>query len=157
MAITTTASPTDSALAALFQPLQLGAISIPNRIIMAPLTRARSGLSRIPNDLMLEHYRQRTSAGLIITEATQISEQAAGSKPPAFTMLIRLPVGKKLPKQSTSAVAKSFYSCGTPDAPLTLIFNPMESYQSQPLPLPPKEKFIPPWAKSLMLHPAPSP
>ena len=72
------ATPTDSALAALFQPLQLGAISIPNRIIMAPLTRARSGLSRIPNGLMLEHYSQRASAGLIITEATQISEQAAG-------------------------------------------------------------------------------
>ncbi|MEM9264252.1 MAG: alkene reductase [Cyanobacteria bacterium P01_F01_bin.13] len=68
----------DSALAALFQPLQIGAIAIPNRIIMAPLTRARSGISRIPNDLMLEYYSQRASAGLIITEATQISEQAAG-------------------------------------------------------------------------------
>ncbi|MEO0351686.1 MAG: alkene reductase [Cyanobacteria bacterium P01_A01_bin.15] len=76
--MTATLSPTNSALAALFQPLQLGAIAIPNRIIMAPLTRARSGVSRIPNDLMLEHYSQRASAGLIITEATQISEQAAG-------------------------------------------------------------------------------
>ncbi|MEL6229187.1 MAG: alkene reductase [Cyanobacteria bacterium J06627_3] len=78
MPISTIKSPTDSELAALFQPLQLGAIAISNRIIMAPLTRARSGLSRIPNDLMLEHYSQRASAGLIITEATQISEQAAG-------------------------------------------------------------------------------
>ncbi|MEM8810105.1 MAG: alkene reductase [Cyanobacteria bacterium P01_G01_bin.38] len=75
---TTTTSPTDSALATLFQPLQLGAIALSNRIIMAPLTRARSGVSRIPNDLMLEHYLQRASAGLMITEATQISEQAAG-------------------------------------------------------------------------------
>ena len=78
MAITTPSTPTDSALSVLFQPLQLGAFTIPNRIIMAPLTRARSGLSRIPNDLMLEYYSQRASAGLIITEATQISEQAAG-------------------------------------------------------------------------------
>lgn len=72
------ATPTDSVLVALFQPLQLGAISISNRIVMAPLTRARSGVSRVPNDLMLEYYRQRASAGLIISEATQVSEQAAG-------------------------------------------------------------------------------
>ncbi|NEQ52980.1 MAG: alkene reductase, partial [Leptolyngbya sp. SIO3F4] len=78
MAITTPSTTTDSALSVLFQPLQLGAIAVSNRIIMAPLTRARSGLSRIPNDLMLEYYRQRASAGLIITEATQVSEQAAG-------------------------------------------------------------------------------
>jgi len=45
---------------------------------MAPLTRARAGLSRTPNDLMLEYYNQRSSAGLIITEATTISEQANG-------------------------------------------------------------------------------
>lgn len=78
MAISTITEPTDLSLSALFQPLQLGAIAIPNRIIMAPLTRARSGVSRIPNDLMQEYYSQRASAGLIISEATQISEQAAG-------------------------------------------------------------------------------
>ena len=65
-------------IAPLFEPINLGAIALPNRIIMAPLTRARSGESRVPNDLMLEHYVQRASAGLIITEATQISEQGAG-------------------------------------------------------------------------------
>ena len=78
MSIATPASLTESSLDVLFQPTQLGAIAIPNRIIMAPLTRARAGISRIPNDLMLEHYIQRASAGLIITEATQISEQGAG-------------------------------------------------------------------------------
>ena len=62
----------------LFQPIQLGAIELQNRIIMAPLTRARAGGDRIPNPLMAEYYRQRASAGLIISEATQISEQAAG-------------------------------------------------------------------------------
>ncbi len=68
----------DSSLEKLFQPLNLGAIALKNRIIMAPLTRGRSGVSRVPNDLMVEYYSQRASAGLIITEATQISEQGAG-------------------------------------------------------------------------------
>lgn len=62
----------------LFQPIQIGALDLPNRMVMAPLTRARSGLDRIPNALMAEYYSQRASAGLIISEATQISEQAAG-------------------------------------------------------------------------------
>ncbi|MEM9451125.1 MAG: alkene reductase [Cyanobacteria bacterium P01_E01_bin.6] len=78
MAVITPTSLTDSSLQVLFQPLELGAIALANRIIMAPLTRARAGESRVPNDLMLQHYAQRASAGLIITEATQISEQAAG-------------------------------------------------------------------------------
>lgn len=62
----------------LFEPIHLGAIALGNRIVMAPLTRGRSGIERIPNDLMTEYYQQRASAGLIITEATQISAQAAG-------------------------------------------------------------------------------
>ena len=68
----------DSKIASLFQPLDLGSIPLQNRIVMAPLTRGRAGIERVPNDLMLEYYTQRISAGLIITEATQISEQAAG-------------------------------------------------------------------------------
>lgn len=62
----------------LFQSLQLGALNLPNRIIMAPLTRARSGRDRIPKPLMAAYYRQRASAGLIISEATLIAEQGAG-------------------------------------------------------------------------------
>ncbi|OFZ30694.1 MAG: alkene reductase [Bdellovibrionales bacterium RIFCSPHIGHO2_01_FULL_40_29] len=60
------------------KPLQLGDITLPNRIIMAPLTRSRAGDDRIPNDLMRDYYEQRASAGLIITEATIIDEKAAG-------------------------------------------------------------------------------
>ena len=56
----------------LFTPLQMGALSLSNRIIMAPLTRARAGLEHIPNDLMCEYYTQRASAGLIMTECTMI-------------------------------------------------------------------------------------
>lgn len=62
----------------LFSPLQVGSLELPNRIVMAPLTRGRAGAERLPNDLMVKYYAQRADAGLIITEATQISEQGAG-------------------------------------------------------------------------------
>lgn len=63
----------------LFTPLKTGAITVPNRVFMAPLTRLRSiEPGDIPTPLMGEYYRQRASAGLIITEATQISFQAKG-------------------------------------------------------------------------------
>lgn len=58
----------------LFQPLQLGAVEIPNRILMAPLTRSRASEGHIPNDLMAEYYSQRAGAGLVIAEATMIME-----------------------------------------------------------------------------------
>lgn len=61
----------------LFQPVELGALALPHRIIMAPLTRARA-TDRIPNDLMVEYYTQRATAGLIISEATAISAQGYG-------------------------------------------------------------------------------
>lgn len=62
----------------LFSPLHLGELDLPNRIFMAPLTRARAGLSRVPNALMADYYRQRASAGLILTEATVVSAQGIG-------------------------------------------------------------------------------
>lgn len=62
----------------LFTPLQLGAIQLPNRIIMAPLTRSRAGEGNAPTPLNAEYYAQRASAGLIITEATQVCDTAQG-------------------------------------------------------------------------------
>ena len=62
----------------LFNPLTLGAIELPNRIFMAPLTRARAGREAIPNDLMARYYAQRAGAGLIISEATGISREGLG-------------------------------------------------------------------------------
>lgn len=56
----------------LFEPLQVGSLTIPNRMIMAPLTRTRAGLEHLPNSLMAEYYAQRASAGLIIAECTMI-------------------------------------------------------------------------------------
>ena len=62
----------------LFDPLLLGDLRLPNRIIMAPLTRSRAGAGRIPNGLMAEYYAQRASAGLILTEATVVSPMGIG-------------------------------------------------------------------------------
>ena len=62
----------------LFSPLSLGKLSLPNRIVMAPLTRNRAGEGNVPTALNVEYYTQRASAGLIITEASQISPQGVG-------------------------------------------------------------------------------
>ncbi len=62
----------------LFDPILLGAIAAPNRILMAPLTRGRSTENHVPTALMVEYYRQRASAGLIITEGTGISHEGLG-------------------------------------------------------------------------------
>src|SRR6478672_3833440 len=65
-------------MASLFDPLELGALHLPNRIAMAPLTRARAGRDAVPNALMALYYAQRASAGLIISEATGISREGLG-------------------------------------------------------------------------------
>ena len=62
----------------LFDPIQVGALSLRNRIIMAPLTRCRSSEGRVPNQLMAEYYHQRASAGLIISEATSVCPMGVG-------------------------------------------------------------------------------
>ncbi|MFA7001820.1 MAG: alkene reductase [Candidatus Omnitrophota bacterium] len=62
----------------LFEPFSIGSLRFKNRIALAPMTRARAGASRVPNDLMAEYYHQRSGAGLLITEAAVISEQGIG-------------------------------------------------------------------------------
>lgn len=62
----------------LFEVFNMGPTQLRNRIVMAPMTRGRAGEHRQPNKLMMDYYCQRASAGLIITEATTISEQANG-------------------------------------------------------------------------------
>lgn len=62
----------------LFQPLHAGAFTFPNRIIMAPLTRCRASEGRVPNAMMAEYYAQRSSFGMILSEATSISPMAVG-------------------------------------------------------------------------------
>jgi N-ethylmaleimide reductase len=64
---------------ALLRPYRLGDLSLRNRIVMAPLTRTRAqNEGHVPNELMVEYYEQRASAGLIITEGTWVSEEAQG-------------------------------------------------------------------------------
>jgi 2,4-dienoyl-CoA reductase-like NADH-dependent reductase (Old Yellow Enzyme family) len=65
-------------MTSLFDPIRLGAIEAPNRIVMAPLTRGRADREAVPTPIMAEYYAQRASAGLIISEATGISREGLG-------------------------------------------------------------------------------
>jgi N-ethylmaleimide reductase len=65
-------------MASLFEPITIGAVQTANRIFMAPLTRGRGTRTHVPTALMAEYYAQRASAGLIITEATGVSQQGLG-------------------------------------------------------------------------------
>jgi 2,4-dienoyl-CoA reductase-like NADH-dependent reductase (Old Yellow Enzyme family) len=65
-------------MTSLFDPLKVGDLDLPNRIIMAPLTRSRAGTERIANRLMADYYAQRASAGLILSEATVVSPMGIG-------------------------------------------------------------------------------
>jgi N-ethylmaleimide reductase len=74
-------TPTNSREAApadLFAPIKIGAVELKNRIVMAPLTRSRAGPGRVPQALNVEYYAQRASAGLIVSEAAQVSPQGVG-------------------------------------------------------------------------------
>jgi len=73
----------------LFQPLTMGNLTLPNRVLMSPLTRSRASQpGDIPNDMNTHYYQQRASAGLILSEATQVSPQGKGY---AFTPGIHSP------------------------------------------------------------------
>ena len=62
----------------LFTPCKLGALSLRNRILMSPMTRDRAGPGDVPNEIMVEYYRQRAGAGMIVTEGTQPSAVGKG-------------------------------------------------------------------------------
>ncbi|MGH8796436.1 MAG: alkene reductase, partial [Caldimonas sp.] len=65
-------------MTSLFDPLRVGDLTLSNRVVMAPLTRDRAGPRQVPTEMMATYYRQRASAGLIVTEATQISAEGQG-------------------------------------------------------------------------------
>jgi N-ethylmaleimide reductase len=67
-----------STVSKLFEPYRLGALELPNRIVMAPLTRNRAALGNVPSSLAAKYYAQRASAGLIISEATQVAPEGQG-------------------------------------------------------------------------------
>lgn len=68
----------DCFMPTLFDPLRLGDLVLPNRVVMAPLTRLRAGPTQIPNALMADYYAQRASAGLLITEGVPVTPQGVG-------------------------------------------------------------------------------
>jgi 2,4-dienoyl-CoA reductase-like NADH-dependent reductase (Old Yellow Enzyme family) len=65
-------------LSKLFEPLKVGALELPNRIVMAPLTRLRGTVDHLPTPVMVDYYRQRATAGMIITEGTPVSPMGVG-------------------------------------------------------------------------------
>jgi 2,4-dienoyl-CoA reductase-like NADH-dependent reductase (Old Yellow Enzyme family) len=65
-------------MTSLFDPVKLGALELPNRIVMAPLTRMRAFEERAPGPMNRDHYVQRAGAGLILTEATSVTPQGVG-------------------------------------------------------------------------------
>lgn len=62
----------------LFDPIQIGSLHLPNRVVMAPLTRCRAAKGRVPRPLNAEYYKQRASAGLILSEATAVTPMGVG-------------------------------------------------------------------------------
>lgn len=98
----------------LFDHYSLQDLSLNNRIVMPPMTRSRAGAGDVATDQMAEYYAQRASAGLIISEGTQISHRdrvMPGRR--ASIMKRRSPAGKKSPLRYTSREAKFLPSSGT--------------------------------------------
>lgn len=78
MSVSLTTAPETAGDSDLFAPFRLGPLRLPNRIVMAPLTRARADSNGVPSALAAEYYAQRAGAGLIIAEATAVSRQGTG-------------------------------------------------------------------------------
>ena len=103
--------------ATLFTPYRLGDLALRNRLVMSPMTRSRALEGNVPNPLAEAYYRQRADAGLIITEATQVSPQGVGySAPPAFTRQNRSRAGARSPPPWPARAARSSCNSGMSDA-----------------------------------------
>jgi hypothetical protein len=100
----------------LFTPVRMGDLDLPNRIVMAPLTRMRAGsIDHVPTALQAEYYAQRASAGPIVAEATAISPEGFGwADTPDYGVQNRCGDGAKSPTPCMPPVAASSHSFGTP-------------------------------------------
>ena len=94
----------------LFDPIHVGDLDLPNRIVMAPLTRSRAGAGRVPNALMADYYAQRASAGLILTEATSVTPMGVGypDTPGHLVAASRSRAGSSSPRPCTPAGGRIF-------------------------------------------------
>lgn len=116
--------------ATLFQTMQFGPYQLQNHIAMAPLTRSRALPGDIPNSLAIEYYAQRATAGLLIAEATQISQQGKGYVfTREFITKSRCKPGKKLPTPCMQKVAEFSCNYGMLAASATEFCRPIMSYQ----------------------------
>src|SRR5215470_2554592 len=97
----------------LFLPYRLGNIEVNNRLVMAPMTRSRALEQNVPNPIAATYYAQRASAGLIVTEATQVSLQGVGYiRTPGIHSAEQVAGWKKVTGQCIRPAAESSCSCG---------------------------------------------
>jgi len=102
----------------LFTPLQAGDLVLPNRILMAPLTRCRAEDGHVPGELMATHYAQRASAGLLIAEATMAMEgNSAFWHEPGIHSEAQVAGWKKVTDAVHAAGGESCFRSGTAAAP----------------------------------------
>ncbi len=98
----------------LFESYALNAVALKNRIVMPPMTRSRAGAGDVATDMMAEYYAQRASAGLIISEGTQISQQGQGyAWTPGMYTESQIAGWKKSLMPYIRQAAKFSRSCGT--------------------------------------------
>lgn len=100
----------------LFDPVQMGKYTLKNRFVLAPMTRGRAGNTRVPDEIMAQYYQQRSSADLLITEATVISEQGIGwiGSPGIYTdeMIQGWKRVTQKVKKTGSKIFLQFWHCG---------------------------------------------
>ena len=92
----------------LLSPVRLGPYLLPNRLVMAPMTRNRAGAGNVPQQMNALYYAQRASAGLVITEATQVSPQGVGYPSTPGIHRIEQASGWRLVTEAIQAGAKDF-------------------------------------------------
>ena len=118
----------------LFEPFKLGPITLSNRLVMAPLTRNRAEPSSfVPSPLAIEYYGQRASAGLLITEASQVSQQGQGYQDtPGIYSKEQVAAGARSPTASTKRAGGSTSSSGMSAASRTTRCSPVAASRSAP-------------------------
>lgn len=114
--VTDTTPPASRAAQILSRPISLNGLTVPNRIVMAPMTRMFSP-GGIPGEDVLSYYARRAAAGvgLIVTEGTYVGHESAGQsdRVPRFHGRSSWPAGRRSPRRCTRRAARSCRSCGT--------------------------------------------
>ena len=107
----------------LLHPFDLKGLPLKNRVVLAPMTRARAGRERLANALMAEYYAQRAGAGLLITEATTVSAQGNGwvNSPGIYTDVNEFEIAPGWAFTAVVIVKPGVTLLGRPDAPETVV------------------------------------